>query len=197
MRQYTAAIVAICLLISSCSAEKIKPVLEPMIPTTTITVVQDLHIEPVKIQSIRVAIATPQDTNCLAKVIYYEARGEPLAGQIGVGYVVLNRTKDSYYPNTVCGVVKQITIIKHKKFCQFSWYCKGGDSKLNTIIDNISYAFCYVTAEAILTGMVDNPIGNAVSFHIRQINTGWANHGMKLTATIGNHKFYERKHSNG
>jgi hypothetical protein len=33
-----------------------------------------------------------KDRICLAEAIYYEARGEPIAGQIAVAQVVLNRT---------------------------------------------------------------------------------------------------------
>lgn len=47
------------------------------------------------------------DTNLLARVIYGEARGEPYSGQVAVGAVVLNRVKNSKFPNTVAGVVYQ------------------------------------------------------------------------------------------
>lgn len=47
------------------------------------------------------------DVSLLAKVIYGEARGEPYAGQVAVGAVVLNRVKSSNFPNTVAGVVYQ------------------------------------------------------------------------------------------
>lgn len=97
----------------------------------------------------------------------------------------------SSYPNTVCGVVKQYTYIRNKKYCQFSWYCKGGDSKINDHISNASYDVCYATAVAVLTNMVDNKVDNAVSFHIRHINAGWAKNGMKLVTIIGNHMFFK------
>lgn len=43
----------------------------------------------------------------LAKCIYAEARGEPYAGQVAVGAVILNRVKSSKFPNTVYGVIYQ------------------------------------------------------------------------------------------
>lgn len=47
------------------------------------------------------------DRYLLAKVIYAEARGESYTGQVAIGAVVLNRVKDSRFPNTVSGVIYQ------------------------------------------------------------------------------------------
>ena len=47
------------------------------------------------------------DLNLLSRVIYGEARGEPYTGQVAVGAVVLNRVKNSSFPNTIAGVVYQ------------------------------------------------------------------------------------------
>ena len=47
------------------------------------------------------------DLNLLSRIIYGEARGEPYAGQVAVGAVVLNRVKSSSFPNTISGVIYQ------------------------------------------------------------------------------------------
>lgn len=47
------------------------------------------------------------DLNLLSRLIYGEARGEPYAGQVAVGAVVLNRVRSSSFPNTVSGVIYQ------------------------------------------------------------------------------------------
>lgn len=47
------------------------------------------------------------NANLLAHLIYAEARGEPYAGQVAVAAVVLNRVKNSSFPNTVAGVIYQ------------------------------------------------------------------------------------------
>ena len=85
---------------------------------------------------------------CLANNMYHEARSQGLAGQLAVSLVVLNRVKDSRYPNTICEVVHQGPVreswktkgkdvadsernyypIRHR--CQFSWYCDGKDLSL-------------------------------------------------------------------
>ncbi len=67
-----------------------------------------------------------KDRTCLAEAIYYEARGEPIAGQIGVAQVVLNRafaglTTGGPWPRTVCGVTLQGAEAGEK--CQFSYAC--------------------------------------------------------------------------
>ena len=43
----------------------------------------------------------------ISKVIYGEARGEPYEGQVAIGAVLLNRVKDSRFPNTISGVIYQ------------------------------------------------------------------------------------------
>lgn len=45
--------------------------------------------------------------NLISKFVYAEARGEPYNGQVAVAAVILNRVKDSRFPNTVSGVVYQ------------------------------------------------------------------------------------------
>ena len=44
---------------------------------------------------------------CLATAIYFEARGEPMVGQVAVAQVIINRVDDERFPDTVCEVVKQ------------------------------------------------------------------------------------------
>ena len=47
------------------------------------------------------------NVNLLARLIYGEARGEPYAGQVAVGAVVMNRVKSSSFPNSISGVIYQ------------------------------------------------------------------------------------------
>ena len=51
--------------------------------------------------------SSSNDLNLLARAIYGEARGEPYAGQVAVGAVILNRVRDSRFPKTLAGVVYQ------------------------------------------------------------------------------------------
>ena len=47
------------------------------------------------------------DIQLLARAINGEARGEPYEGQVAIGAVILNRVKDSRFPNTIAGVIYQ------------------------------------------------------------------------------------------
>ncbi len=47
------------------------------------------------------------DLNLLSRLVYGEARGEPYEGQVAVAAVVLNRVKNSNFPNTIAGVIYQ------------------------------------------------------------------------------------------
>jgi spore germination cell wall hydrolase CwlJ-like protein len=48
-----------------------------------------------------------EEQDCLASAVYFEARGEPIAGQLAVAEVVMNRAASGRYPATICGVVVQ------------------------------------------------------------------------------------------
>ncbi len=60
---------------------------------------------------------------CLAEAIYFEARGESLAGQFAVAEVILNRVESPRYPGSICGVVRQGA--DRRGGCQFSYVCDG------------------------------------------------------------------------
>jgi N-acetylmuramoyl-L-alanine amidase len=47
------------------------------------------------------------DVTLLSRLINGEARGEPYEGQVAVGAVIMNRVRDSRFPNTVAGVIYQ------------------------------------------------------------------------------------------
>ncbi len=52
-------------------------------------------------------VSSDKDLNLLAHLIHGEARGEPYTGQVAVGAVILNRTRDSRFPKTIAGVIYQ------------------------------------------------------------------------------------------
>jgi hypothetical protein len=66
---------------------------------------------------------------CLANAIYFEARSEPLKGQIAVAQVVMNRVFSGFYPNDVRGVIYQNA---HRHLaCQFTFACDGKSKAIN------------------------------------------------------------------
>lgn len=57
--------------------------------------------------SYQTSASPSKDVNLLAHLIYGEARGEPYVGQVAVGAVIMNRTRDNRFPKTIAGVVYQ------------------------------------------------------------------------------------------
>lgn len=54
-----------------------------------------------------------KEINCIARAVYFEARGSSAQGQAAVGQVIRNRVKSDKFKSTYCGVVYQKG--------QFSW----------------------------------------------------------------------------
>ena len=65
--------------------------------------------------------AREKSEKCLTNAIYFEARGEPVRGQMAVAQVIMNRVFSGYYPDSVCGVVYQNANRRNR--CQFSFAC--------------------------------------------------------------------------
>lgn len=130
-----------------------------------------------------------KDIECLATNIYFESRGESLAGQVAVAHVTMNRVFSSKFPNSICEVVYQAKyheMLPLKNQCQFSWYCDG----LKEIIkDKKAYQKAKDVAFYVLHGGLDITDG-ALYYHSRTVSPYW-NKEMNHTVTIGNHIFYK------
>ena len=129
------------------------------------------------------------ESECLAEVMYYEARGEGMDGEKAVAEVVLQRTKSRDYPQTVCGVVYD-GVQAQRHDCQFSFACDGS---LRRPRDGASWQRLRVLAERIMTGDVklSGITRYATAYHSVDVAPSWAE-GMVQTAQIGNHVFYKR-----
>jgi len=92
------------------------------------------------------------DRYLLANLIYCEAGGEPYAGQVAVGAVVINRVLSSKFPDTVVGVIYQ------KR--QFS---PVGSGRLElALARNKATESCYKAADEAMAGLSN--VGNCVFF---------------------------------
>jgi spore germination cell wall hydrolase CwlJ-like protein len=122
---------------------------------------------------------------CLTEVIYFEARGEVVRGQMAVAQVVLNRAFSGKYPTTVCGVVYQNA---HRHLaCQFTFACDG-------IADRIKEPDMWERAIVIANEMLDGKIwlpeiGKATHYHAYWVRPGWVRTMNKLHR-VGVHTFY-------
>ena len=52
-------------------------------------------------------VTNNKDVDLVARLINGEARGEPYEGQVAVGAIILNRTRDARFPSTIAGVIYQ------------------------------------------------------------------------------------------
>jgi len=123
--------------------------------------------------------ALSRGMECLAGAIYFEARGEPLAGQLAVGQVVVNRSESGRYPADYCGVVYQRS--------QFS-FVRGGRMPS---IDRSSMAWHRASAIARIAhqGLWDSQAGDSLYFHARYVRPSWSRTKI-ARATIDSHIFY-------
>ncbi len=119
---------------------------------------------------------------CLAKAIYFEARGESIRGQFAVAEVILNRVASPLYPRSVCRVVHQ----GGSGGCQFSFTCDGYSDRIR---EKAAYAISGKIARLMLDGAPRLLTDGATHFHTRNVRPRWA-HRMPRTATIGHHLFY-------
>lgn len=128
---------------------------------------------------------------CLAQNIYYEARGSNRADRIAVADVVLNRVRDSRYPDTICEVVQQgrknADGSMRRNQCQFSWYCDG-KSDWPTDMD------AWVDAQQIAYNMVTHRDGRGITegathYHADYVQPRWAR-DLQMIGRIGVHIFY-------
>ncbi len=121
---------------------------------------------------------------CLATAIYFESRGEPLAGQIAVAEVILNRVDSRRYPNTICGVTNQGA--ESGRACQFSYACDG---RKDVMTSPVARKRSENLAAIMIAGRPRTVTDGATHFHATHVNPRWSRNLVK-TASIGHHLFY-------
>ena len=125
---------------------------------------------------------------CLARNVYYEARGEPTAGQYAVAEVTMNRKAAGRYSDTVCGVVyqKNWDPLRKRYVGAFSW----------TEFDSLPipagehWLRAWEVAEGVYYGREAPVLEGAMFFHATYIKPDWAR-GKQPLARIGGHVFYK------
>lgn len=125
------------------------------------------------------AEALSDELQCLAGTVYFEARGEPLEGQLAVAEVVINRASDSRWPSSYCGVVYQRA--------QFSFVKNGRMPRIRT--GSRAWKNAQAVARIAHRGLWDSSASDAVYFHARHVKPSWSRRKVAL-ATIDTHIFY-------
>ncbi|UCP11359.1 cell wall hydrolase [Pseudomonas sp. MM213] len=132
-----------------------------------------------EVQAVDPAGASPLDDaiTCLARSIYWEAKGKSSADMEAVASVVMNRLGHEGFPDTVCAVVKQGSETKN---CQFSWWCDGRSDQVQ---EETQYTIAKEIARKALNKQLNDRTHGAMYFHDRNVNPDWASKYIKTTET--------------
>jgi spore germination cell wall hydrolase CwlJ-like protein len=126
----------------------------------------------------RVAATTgDQQGDCLATSVYFEAKGEPLNGQLAVAQTIMNRAASGRFPDSMCGVVRQPG--------QFSFL--HGGSMPTPPRESSAWKRAVAIAMIARDGLWKQVAPDALFFHARRVSPGW---GKIKVASLGNHIFF-------
>lgn len=118
-----------------------------------------------------------KNVDCLARNVYFEARGEPVAGQYAVAEVTMNRRGWGPFRKSVCDVVYEPSA--------FSWTLERNLAEPR----GDAWHGARKVAEAVYWQRSTPIVQGARHYHATYVKPAWAN-GKKPVARIGRHIFY-------
>lgn len=131
--------------------------------------------ELVNLQNINTDLS--DEMQCLAGTIYFESKGESLAGQLAVAKVVLARVQSSRFPDSICGVVYQRR--------QFSFVRNGAMPKIST--GRKTWHNAKAIAQIAVDDSWDSEVEGALFFHAAYVSPNWKR---KRLGRVDKHIFY-------
>ena len=117
------------------------------------------------------------ELECLATAVYFESKGEPLAGQLAVAEVIINRTRSGRFPETLCGVVKQRGQFSFVRAGQMPAVPRG----------SVHWRTAVAIAQIAHQQLSSHAATPALYFHARRVAPGWH---LTRVGAVGNHVFY-------
>lgn len=149
------------------------------------------------------------ELECMARNIYFESNNQSKAGQVAVARVVLNRVRDSRFPNTVCDVIyegpvkeswktrqhadlkeSQRIYYPRKNRCQFSWYCDGKADDIRSTENNHAWRTAQDIAFNIMVfNKYNGLVEGATHYHADYVDPDWSK-TITLVTKIDDHIFY-------
>jgi N-acetylmuramoyl-L-alanine amidase len=183
---------------SDAAAESLQPTLVVSAPQVTFTaapVVQPLPpVEAAPAPAVDTSVEQPgslaqlvaaqgqpeslsPEMQCLAGAIYFESKGQTLAGQLAVGRVIVRRSKSGRFPESYCGVVYQRS--------QFSFV--RGRSMPAIATQSRGWREAVAIAQIADAGTWQSPTEGALYFHATHVSPGWR---MTRIARVDDHIFY-------
>ncbi len=131
--------------------------------------------ELVRIQDTKSSLSAEE--HCLAGAVYFESKGESLAGQLAVARVVMARSKSGRFPSSLCGVVYQKS--------QFSFVRGNSMPRIDT--GGTHWRHAIAISKIALNDHWKSPVEGALFFHARHVSPGWR---LTRLGTVDNHIFY-------
>ncbi len=118
-----------------------------------------------------------KQAHCLAGAVYFESKGESLAGQLAVAKVVMARAKSGRFAPTLCGVVFQKSQFSFVRGGQMPNIDKGGTHWKNAV----------AISKIALNNAWKSPVEGALYFHARYVSPGWK---LQRIGSVDQHVFY-------
>jgi N-acetylmuramoyl-L-alanine amidase len=124
------------------------------------------------------ATQTPnRESECLAVTVYFEAKSEPLEGQLAVAETVINRSRSGRFPSSLCGVLMQRGQFSFVRGGGYPAIARGGQQWKNAV----------AIAQIAQDELHSTPVSTALFFHARRVSPGWK---LRRIGSVGNHVFY-------
>ena len=158
-----------------------EPVVQPLPAVETSAEPVPTPVDAGSLAQLVAQTATPTELSnelaCLAGAIYFEAKGESLAGQLAVGRVIIARSKSGRFPASYCGVVYQRS--------QFSFVRGRSMPAINK--SGRAWTEAARIARIAHEGLWKSPVEGALFFHAARVSPGWR---LTRLARVDNHIFY-------
>ena len=163
-----------------------QPIVQPLPAPTVEASAEDgaqasVAVDAASLSQLVAETPTPSDLSnelaCLAGAIYFESKGETLAGQLAVGRVIVARARSGRFPASYCGVVYQRS--------QFSFVQGRGMPTINK--SGRAWTEAARIARIAHEGSWKSPVEGALFFHAARVSPNWR---LTRLARIDNHVFY-------
>lgn len=121
-----------------------------------------------------------KECSAMAEAMVYEARGEPMAGAIAIGFVIMERVESPRWPDTV------EEVIAYK--CHFSYKCE----QMQKNVQEKDWTRAYLASYDVIHGLIENNVKGADHYlnpkEVKRLPE-WAKE-YEYVVDIGNHRFY-------
>ncbi|MEO5972882.1 MAG: cell wall hydrolase [Sphingomicrobium sp.] len=156
----------------------VEPGVELAVPEAPVATVKPSGDLAAMVAQLRSTTPGSRELECLAVGIYFEAKSEPLIGQLAVGEVIANRANSKgRFPSSYCGVLFQRS--------QFSFI--RGRSLPAVPRASKQWLTAVAIAKIVDQDLKDSAADSALFFHAKRVSPRWR---LKRVASIGNHIFY-------